>query len=68
MTTRWQHCSAEKLALRFQKLGVSVLERRELKLSLPLASKGPFIDRDDGSECEDYSRGFQDNKYLPHQL
>lgn len=49
MTTRWKHCSAEKVALSFQKLGVSVPERRELKLSLPLVSKGPFTDRDGGS-------------------
>lgn len=57
MTTRWQHCSAEKAAPRCVLLGVSVPERREQNLPLPLTPKGPVNEA-----------GFQGNKYLPHQL
>ena len=67
MATRGQHCSAEKVALRFQELGASVPGRREQNLALALRAPSRVTDDDDGSEGGDYSRGFHDSRNLPPQ-
>ena len=53
MATRGQHCSAEKVALRFQELGASVPGRREQNLALALRAPSRVTDDDDGSEGGD---------------
>ena len=61
-TTRWQRCSAEKAA-RLPEGDVSVPDKREPTCPLPLGCLGPSSAVDDGGECGDYSRGFQNNNH-----
>ena len=64
MTTRGQHCSAEKLGLRFQELALP--SRGEGSKTSPWPS-ARLKDVDDGSEGGDYSRGFHNGRNLSPQ-